>query len=65
MDKKIFIAGHRGLVGGAILRELQRKGYTNFALKTRNTRDNRAFKNLLANDNNKLKNILFIKRSHV
>ena len=34
MNKKIFVAGHRGLVGGAILRELQRKGYTNFALRT-------------------------------
>ncbi len=34
MDKKIFVAGHRGLVGSAILRELERKGYKNFVLKT-------------------------------
>ncbi|MBS2097469.1 GDP-L-fucose synthase family protein [Carboxylicivirga linearis] len=37
MDKnaKIYIAGHRGLVGSAILRELQKEGYTNFVTKTR------------------------------
>ena len=39
MNKKIFVAGHRGLVGGAILRELQRKGYTNFALRTHSELD--------------------------
>lgn len=33
-DIKIFIAGHRGLVGSAILRELEKKGYTNFILRT-------------------------------
>jgi GDP-L-fucose synthase len=31
---KIYIAGHRGMVGSAILRNLQQKGYTNFILKT-------------------------------
>jgi len=37
MDKssKIYIAGHRGLVGGSIHRELARKGYTNLLLRTR------------------------------
>jgi GDP-L-fucose synthase len=37
MDKqaKIFIAGHRGLVGSAIVRELQSSGYNNLVLKTR------------------------------
>ena len=36
MDKqdKIYIAGHRGMVGSAILRALQAKGYTNFLLRT-------------------------------
>ncbi len=36
MDKhsKIFIAGHRGLVGSAILRNLESKGYDNFLLHT-------------------------------
>lgn len=33
-DAKIYVAGHRGMVGSAILRELQRQGYTNFVLKT-------------------------------
>jgi len=31
---KIYIAGHRGLVGSAILKNLQEKGYTNFVIKT-------------------------------
>jgi GDP-L-fucose synthase len=33
-DSKIYIAGHRGLVGSAILRKLQHEGYTNFVYKT-------------------------------
>ena len=31
----IFVAGHRGLAGGAILRELQSAGYTNLLSQTR------------------------------
>ena len=31
---KIYIAGHRGLVGSAILNNLKSKGYTNFVLRT-------------------------------
>lgn len=36
MDKnaKIYIAGHRGLVGSALVRNLQDRGYTNLLLKT-------------------------------
>lgn len=33
-DAKIYVAGHRGMVGSAILRELQRQGYHNFVLRT-------------------------------
>ena len=33
-DSKIFVAGHRGLVGSAILKNLQQKGYTNIVLRT-------------------------------
>lgn len=33
-DDKIYIAGHRGLVGSAILRSLQSLGYNNLLLKT-------------------------------
>ncbi len=32
--KKIYIAGHRGLVGSAIERELRKKGYNNIVVKT-------------------------------
>lgn len=33
-DSKIYIAGHRGLVGSAILRTLKAQGFTNFLLRT-------------------------------
>lgn len=33
-DSKIFIAGHRGMVGSAILNKLQKDGYKNFALRS-------------------------------
>lgn len=33
-NAKIYIAGHRGLVGSAILKKLKEKGYTNFITKT-------------------------------
>ena len=36
MDKgaKIYVAGHRGMVGSAIVRELQRLGYNNLVMRT-------------------------------
>jgi GDP-L-fucose synthase len=34
-NSKIYIAGHRGMVGSAILRELQKQGYSNIITKTR------------------------------
>lgn len=33
-NSKIYIAGHRGLVGSALLRRLQAKGYTNLVTRT-------------------------------
>ena len=33
-DSKIYVAGHRGMVGSAIVRELQRLGYTNIVTRT-------------------------------
>ncbi|MGM0518976.1 MAG: GDP-L-fucose synthase family protein [Campylobacterota bacterium] len=33
-DSKIYIAGHRGLVGSAIVKNLQSKGYTNIVVRT-------------------------------
>ena len=34
-DAKIYVAGHRGLVGSGIVRSLQQSGYTNLLLRTR------------------------------
>ena len=33
-DSKIFVAGHRGMVGSAIVRRLQQRGYRNLVLRT-------------------------------
>lgn len=33
-ETKIYIAGHRGLAGSAIVRELQRQGYANLVMRT-------------------------------
>ncbi|MDP0506673.1 MAG: GDP-L-fucose synthase [Fusobacterium sp. JB019] len=38
-DSKIYIAGHRGLVGNGILEELKKKGYTNLIYKTHSELD--------------------------
>lgn len=33
-NSKIYVAGHRGMVGSAILRQLQKQGYTNIVTRT-------------------------------
>ncbi len=38
-SSKIYIAGHRGLVGSAILNNLKSRGYTNFVLRTHSELD--------------------------
>lgn len=38
-DKKVFIAGHRGMVGSAVLDNLTSKGYTNIITRTRQDLD--------------------------
>ena len=38
-ESKIYIAGHRGMVGSAIMRELQREGYTNLITRTHSELD--------------------------
>lgn len=38
-NSKIFVAGHRGLVGSAIVRKLKNEGYDNLVLKTRQELD--------------------------
>ncbi|MBE6304657.1 MAG: GDP-L-fucose synthase [Bacteroidales bacterium] len=41
MDKsaKIYVAGHRGMVGSAIVRELKRQGYNNIVVRTHSELD--------------------------
>ena len=34
LDDKIYIAGHRGLVGSAIVRQLESRGFTNLLMRT-------------------------------
>ena len=34
LNSKIYVAGHRGMVGSAIVRELQRQGYSNIITRT-------------------------------
>jgi GDP-L-fucose synthase len=38
-SSRIYVAGHRGLVGSAIVRELERRGYRNLLLATRDDLD--------------------------
>ena len=38
-DAKIYVAGHRGMVGSAIVRALERAGYHNFVLRTHSELD--------------------------
>src|SRR5580658_8719212 len=33
-SSKIYVAGHRGMVGSAIVRKLQAEGFTNFIFRT-------------------------------
>lgn len=39
LDSNIFVAGHKGLVGSAILKTLQNKGYKNIITKDKNALD--------------------------
>lgn len=50
---KIFVAGHRGLVGSAIYRKLQAEGYTNLVIRTSSEldlRDQLAVKNFFTKE---------------
>jgi len=52
-NSKIFVAGHRGLVGSAIVRKLEAEGYQNLIKKTRqelNLLDNRAVDKFFASE---------------
>ena len=39
LKQKIYVAGHKGMVGSAIMRELERKGYTNLVYRTHDKLD--------------------------
>ncbi len=39
LQSKIYVAGHRGMVGSAIMRELSRQGYINIITRTHNELD--------------------------
>lgn len=38
-DSKIYVAGHKGMVGSAIVRELEKQGYTNIITRTHSELD--------------------------
>ena len=48
LNSKIYVAGHNGLVGSAIVRELKRKGYQNILVASKKKLD-------LTNQSNVLK----------
>ncbi len=39
LNSKIYVAGHKGLVGSAIVRRLKKKGYKNIVVATRKQLD--------------------------
>ena len=39
MDKLIYVAGHRGMVGSAIVRQLKARGEKNIVVRTSNELD--------------------------
>jgi len=52
-NSKIYIAGHRGLVGSAILKNLKNRGYSNFVFRTHkelNLTDQNAVANFFASE---------------
>lgn len=53
-ESKIFVAGHRGMVGSSVLRLLKRNGYTNLITRTRhqlNLCDSRSVRHFFKNNN--------------
>ena len=39
LDSKIYVAGHNGMVGSAICRLLEKKGYANLILRSHSLMD--------------------------
>jgi GDP-L-fucose synthase len=46
LNSKIYVAGHRGMVGSAIMRNLVKKGFTNFVTRTSEELDLRSSQNV-------------------
>ena len=64
-NSKIYVAGHNGLVGGAILRELKKQGYKNLIFASRKQLDLMDQKNVFKFIKNKKPNFIFIAAAKV
>ena len=64
-NSKIYVAGHNGLVGGAILRELKKQGYKNLIFASRKQLDLTNQKNVFKFIKNKKPNFIFIAAAKV
>ncbi|MFV0530352.1 MAG: GDP-L-fucose synthase family protein [Flavobacteriales bacterium] len=64
-NSKIYIAGHRGMVGSAILRNLENKGFENLILKTSSELDLRDAKKVAAFFETKKPDYIFLAAAKV
>lgn len=64
-NSKIFVAGHKGLVGSAILRKLKRKGYKKLIIADKKRLDLRDYKKVVKFLKNKKPNFIFIAAAKV
>ncbi|WP_319468939.1 GDP-L-fucose synthase [uncultured Pseudodesulfovibrio sp.] len=62
---KIYVAGHRGLVGSAILRKLEKEGCENFVLRTSSELDLREQKDVRAFFEQEKPHYVFLAAAHV
>ena len=64
-DAKIYVAGHRGLVGSAICRELKKQGYTNILTRTHQELDLEDAKNTQAFIGDEKPEVIFLAAAKV
>ena len=64
-DTKIYVAGHRGLVGSAICRELKKQGYTNILTRTHQELDLEDLKKTRAFIDDEKPKVIFLAASKV
>lgn len=64
-NSKIFVAGHKGLVGSAILRKLKKKGYKKLIIVDKKILDLRDYKKVVKFLKNKKPNFIFIAAAKV